>query len=217
MNKTILSVLISLMLFTSCSKNLKQGSVDYNLEYRLPDSLKKYLDYLPKTAKVYFKGDSAISIQDQQGESTTVITYKPTNFMRVLLKSATRQYLIDYTKKDQADELALMPSFTYKATGLTRTIAGYKASKYLLTDKATGDTTAGWFTKDIAMPRNSLIANLDTTYGVPLVFTINQNGMTIKTTVKQIKFEPVDYGKFGTPAGYQPITPKQLREMPVEN
>ena len=41
--------------------------------------------------------------------------------------------------------------------------------------------------------------------------------MLIKHIVKQIKFEPVPAGVFSTPAGYEPLTPEQLREMPVEN
>jgi len=53
-----------LALFGSCShKKVKQGSVAYDIEYQLPDSLNTYKAYLPAKAIVYFKSDSTVSIQ----------------------------------------------------------------------------------------------------------------------------------------------------------
>ena len=216
--KNLIYALFSLALLSSCNKKpVKQGSVTYSLEYQLPDTLKKYVDFLPKTALVYFKGDSTVSIQQGSGESTTVITYKPTGFMRVLLKSPFQKYQVDYSKADQSQEKASLPVYSYKASADTRIIAGHRTIKYVLTDKATGETAEAWYTKEISIVPNSLTTALDTTYGVPLAFTTNQHGMVIKTTAKQVKFDPIAGGVFATPAGYQTITPKQLQEMPVEN
>lgn len=205
-------------LLSSCSdKKVKQGSISYNIEYQLPDSLNKYLAYLPKSAMVYFKGDSAVSIQQQNDESTTVITYKPSNFMRVLLRSSAKKYVIDYNKAEQAEEAPARLGYSYAVASEIRTIAGHKALKYAITDKATGESSEAWFTREVSIIPNSLTMAFDTTYGVPLAFTTRQNGMVIKTTIKEIKFEPVPEGLFSTPAGYEQLTPKQLREMPVEN
>jgi hypothetical protein len=216
--KTLLFLVIVLALFSSCShKKVVQGSISYDIEYQLPDSLHKYLLYLPKSAKVFFKGDSAVSIQQMNDESTTIITYKPTDFMRVLLASSAKKYVIDYNKADQAEEVPARLGYSYTAGTESRTIAGHKALKYELTDKVTGETSEAWFTKEVAVIPNSLTMSFDTTKGVPLAFTTNHNGMVIKTTVKEIKFEPVPASIFSTPAGYQPLTPKQLRDMPVEN
>jgi hypothetical protein len=216
--KAFLYLIISQALFSSCShKKVVQGSITYSIEYQLPDSLNKYLLYLPKSAKVYFKGDSAVSIQQMNDEATTIITYKPTNFMRVLLASSAKKYVIDYNKADQAEELPARLGYSYSAGTETRTIAGHKALKYELTDKVTGESAEAWFTKEIAIIPNSLTMPFDTTKGVPLAFTTSHNGMKIKTTIKDIKFENVPTGIFSTPAGYEPLTPKQLRDMPVEN
>jgi hypothetical protein len=216
--KALLYLVIALGLFSSCSrKPVIQGSISYDIEYQLPDSLHKYLLYLPKSAKVFFKGDSAVSVQQMNDESTTVITDKPTDFMRVLLASSAKKYVIDYTKADQAEELPARLGYAYTAGTETRTIAGHKALKYTLTDKVTGENVEAWFTKEVSIIPNSLTMAFDTTYGVPLIFTTNHGGMAVKTIVKDIKFEPVPQDIFSTPKGYEPITPKQLREMPVEN
>lgn len=217
--KNLMIAAFALLLFlVACHrKNTDEGLIVYQLEYQLPDSLKQYADFLPKEAIVYFKGDSAVSIQKTKEESTTIITDRKTNFMRVLLKSPARQFVVNYNKNDQAEEIGQLPPHTITMQNETKTIAGYQASKYLVKDKLTGETTAMWFTKDITIIPNPITMMLDSTLGVPLIFSINQNGMTTKTTVKEIKFEPVPATVFSTPSGYTPLTPQQLRQMPVGN
>ncbi len=208
--------LLSLAVLAACHKKKSvEGSISYAIEYILPDSLKQYEEYLPNSAKVYFKDDSTISIQQINAESTTIITHKPTDFMRVLLTSSTKKYVIDYNTAEQLEEAQARLGYSYSANSTTNTIAGYKTSKYTLTDKATGENAEAWFTKDVKIIPNSLTMPFDTTYGVPLFFTTTHNGITTKTTVKEIKFEPVPDGIFLTPKGYETLTPKQLREMPV--
>jgi hypothetical protein len=216
--KLLLYPMLLLTLLNSCShKKIKQGEVTYDIKYQLPDSLNSYKTYLPKTAIVYFKGDSTVSIQQAGAEATTVVTYKPTAFIRVLLRSSSANYVIDYSKPDQAEILPASKGYTYVATNEIKTIAGYKASKYELTDQATGLSSEAWFTKGLAIVPNYLTMIFDTTYGVPLSFTTKQNGIPVTTTVKQIRFEPVPGGVFSVPAGYKKMTPKQFRDMPIGN
>ncbi|HVW13386.1 MAG TPA: hypothetical protein VHB54_06190 [Mucilaginibacter sp.] len=217
MKRILFCVTIFLAAFSSCSKKqVKQGSITYNIQYELPDSLKQYALYMPKTATVYFKGDSAVSIQQMNDEATTIITYKPTNFMRVLLRSSSQKFVIDYNKADQQAEEPAKLGYSYTKGNKDTIIAGHKAVNYTLVDKATGETSNVWFTRELRMVPNSLTMALDTTYGFPLAFSLMQNGMLTKTTVKSIRFEPVPEGIFSTPAGYQKITPKELRDMPVD-
>ncbi len=216
--KNILAAFICIFFLSACnSKSNDEGSITYSLDYQLPDSLKRFAEFLPKEAKVYFKGDSTVSIQQSKQESTTIITDKKTEFMRVLLKSTFRQFKIDYNKAEQAEEIGTLPPHTVARQKQTKTIAGYPAQKYLFQDKLSGETTEAWFTTKIAVPQNSITMMLDSTLGVPLTFTISQAVMKMKVTVKQLKFEPVPAGVFSTPVGYTQLTPQQLREMPVQN
>ena len=212
----IFSLLIAVTALAACSHKKNEGVIVYKLEYKLPDSLSSYGAYLPTEATIYFKGDSVVNIQKTEEESTTVITYKPTHFMQVLLKSPKKSYVIDFDKKDQAEEMASMPTFSFTPAKGAKTMAGYQAKAYIMKDKMSLDSTEAWFTKDITIPPSSLTAPLDTALGVPLMFSTNQNGIITKATVKEIKFEPVPDGVFTAPAGYQHLTPTQLREMPVE-
>lgn len=203
------------MALYSCSGKKTEGSIYYIVEYQLPDSLKEYAEHLPKQALVYFKGDSAVSIQASKEESTTVITNQKAAFMRALLKSDEQKkyYVIDYDKPAQAEERTSMPSYTFTKTTEHKIIAGYDAYKYNLKEKLTGEAVEAWFTKDVSIIPNSLTLNLDTALGVPLAFTSKQNGIVIKTTAKDVKFETVPDGVFNTPKGYEFLTPQKFKEM----
>lgn len=213
MKRNTLAVLIIAISFFACSSKKNDGTINYTVEYLLPDSLKQYAQYLPKQAVVYFKGDSTISIQDATQESTSVITDKNKGFMRALLKSASKKYAVDYDKAAQAEEVANMPSYTYRKSDEHKKIAGYDATRYILKDKLTGESAEAWFTKDVAIIPNSLTTTLDTALGVPLAFTLKQSGIIVKTTATAIKFEPVPTNAFETPKGYEFLTPKQFKEM----
>ena len=216
--KTLLYCTVTALLLSACSrKEVKQGTISYTIEYQLPDSLRSYEAYLPKTAIVYFKGDSTVSIQQAGAEATTVITHKPTDFVRVLLSSSAKKYMMDYPKNLQHELLPASTGYAYALTKDTMTIAGHKTKKYELTDKATGVTSEAWFTKEISVIPNYLTMVFDTTYGVPLAFTTKQNGMPVKTKIKKLKFEPVPTAIFSTPAGYQKISPEQFKNLQPEN
>ena len=212
--KTVLFAFIAFGLW-GCSKPQKQGVIIYQVDYQLPDSLKRFADFLPKNATVYFKGDSTVSIQQMKGEATTVIIDSKTNFMRVLLTSPAKHYVVNYNAAEQKEELGKLPPYSITRKNETKMIAGYHATGYIFTDKLTLDTTEAWFTKAISIPANYLTITQDSALGVPLSFSVNQNGIKIKTTVKTIRFEPVPAGTFSSPSNYIKLTPQQLREMPA--
>jgi hypothetical protein len=217
MNKNVLAALVIAIVLCSCSSKKTEGTINYSVEYVLPDSLKQYAQYMPKQALVYFKGDTTISIQETKDESTSVILDSRAGFMRALLKSTAKKYVVDYDKAAQAEEFAGMPQYTYAKSDDHKTIAGYDATRYILKDKQTGEKVEAWFTKDVAIIPSSLTSTLDTTLGVPLAFTVIQNGIIVKTTATQVKFDPVPGDAFTTPKGYEFLTPKQFKEMTATN
>jgi hypothetical protein len=218
MKRNILFLLAAGILFlAACADKKKQGTIVYQLEYQLPDSLRGYAPFLPKQATVHFKDDSVMSVQGMPEESTTIITHQPSQYMLVLLKSATKSFQVNFNKSEQAQELPDMTAYSFAKDSTTKIIAGYNAQLYLMKNKVTGETSQAWFTHDLTIPPSALTMFFDQSMGVPLVFSTNQNGFITKTTVKQIRFEPIAEGTFGAPAGYQKLTPQQLKEMPVGN
>lgn len=218
MNKAILFAAgLCVAILSACTDKKKEGVMIYQLQYTLPDSLISYEAYLPKTATVYFKDDSVATVQGTDQESTTMITHHPTDYMLCLLKSGVRRFEVLYTKDEQIKELPDMKMYDFTKGTTTKKIAGYNAQQYIMKNKFSGDTTSTWFTHDINVPPGFLTMVFNPEFGVPLAFSTNQNGMVTKTTLKEIRYEPVPAGIFNVPNGYMKLTPQQLREMPVEN
>lgn len=217
MKKISLIILAAGALFAGCRNKPAEGKIVYQLNYRLPDSLRSYAAYLPVTATVYFKGDSTVTIQGTEDESTTTIVYKPTDYMLALLKSGAKRLEVRYNRADQQKELPDMFAYEFIKGNSAKSIAGYNALQYIMKNKFTGDTISAWFTRGIKLPPNFLTLPFNPALGVPLSFSTNKNGFITKATVKEILFEPVPPGLFTAPAGYKAITPQQLMEMPVGN
>lgn len=204
-------------LFAACGNRQHEGTLTYQLAYKLPDSLKNYAAYLPKTAIMHFKGDSAVTVQGTEEESTTMITYHPNGYFLALLKSGFKRFQVQFNTDEQKMEVPDMSDYEFTKSNATKTIAGYKAEQYIVKNKFSGDTTSAWFTHDLKVPPGFLTMMFNPEFGTPLSFSINQNGMVTTSTLKEAKFEPVPAGIFSAPSGYLKLTPKQLREMPVEN
>jgi hypothetical protein len=178
MKKNLLFILtIIAVTLAACGNKTKQGTIVYQLAYQLPDSLQSYADYLPKQATVYFNADSVVSVQAVGEESTTIITHQPSNYMLVLLKSATKHFKVNFAKDEQAMELPDMSVYTFTKGTATKQIAGYNAQQYTMKNKISDETAEAWFTHDITLPPSSLTMGFDPAMGVPLVFSTNQNGI----------------------------------------
>ncbi|GAB3923694.1 hypothetical protein [Mucilaginibacter myungsuensis] len=218
-NSLIITLLAAtLALTTACGNKQTEGTLTYELDYQLPDSLKSFAAFLPKSAILHFKGDSAVTIQGSEEESTTMITYHPTDYLVGLFKSGPlKRFQVQFGKEEQKMELPDLSGFEFTKGTATKTVAGYKADQYIVKDKVTGDTTSAWFTHDLKVPANFISMVFNPELGTPVEFSLNQNGMITTTKLKEVKLETVPAGIFTAPAGFIKLTPQQLREMPVEN
>ena len=106
-----------------------------------------------------------------------------------------------------------MPELTSKAGSETKTIAGYTALKYEMTEKKSNQNFEAWFTKDTEIIPNSLSRFFDKSLGFPLEFTSFMNGMSLKAMVKEVKPTTVPAGSFSATADYEEITFEQLTQM----
>jgi hypothetical protein len=217
MKNILLIVSVVCILGTSCTNKKAEGIITYNLSYVLPDSLKSYGAYLPTTAMVYFKGDSVATVQGTDQESTTTITYQPNGYMVALLKSGVKRFQVPYEKNDQAKELPDMSIYDIKKGSQTKTIGTYKAEQYIVKNKFSGDTAHAWFTHNLVVPPGFLTMVFKPELGTPLIFSTDQNGLITRFSLKAVRFEPVPAGIFNIPQGYQKLTPRELRDMPVGN
>lgn len=212
MKKLILSAGILLAGCASFGQTkISEGTITYAVEYELPENLKPYAAFFPKEATVYFRGDSTLSVQKSTGRVTSVLLNPKTDYMKLLLEVQGKNYVVNYSPADMEEMQMSAPEYTYTAAGDVA-VGTYKATRYTLKD-AKGVTTEAVFTKDFIVPKNSMSAFFNETYGTPLSFTVNQSGLKVKATFKDVKAEPVPKGTFAVPKGYETLTMQQLKAM----
>ncbi|MHB1178545.1 MAG: hypothetical protein ACYCZO_09460 [Daejeonella sp.] len=89
---------------------------------------------------------------------------------------------------------------------VSKTIAGFNATKYDVTEKKTNQGSVAWFTTDVEVTPNSLTRFYNKSFGFPVEFTSYMNGLSVKAVLKDIKTTPVTAGSFSASKEYEEIT-----------
>ncbi|TZF82757.1 DUF4412 domain-containing protein [Pedobacter sp. BS3] len=216
MRKIVLSLIYTCFACgTFAQTALNEGLITYQVEWQLPTQMQQMAGMFPTEMQVYFKGDSASTVAKSQMSSSVTLMNAKTGYQHLLLDipMMSKKYSVNITPADREQMQDKWPEMNVKPTTETQTIAGYKAQKYQVTEKKSGQTFDAWFTKDISTPQNSLTQFFDASLGVPLKFNSFQNGLGIQATVKEIKSQKVPAGTFSVPGGYEDMSLEQLRGL----
>jgi len=217
MKKTFLSLIAVLFTLAVFAQNkINEGTLTYSVQWTLPPNAPPQMaSMLPTEMKVVFKGDSSATLATSQMSSSSTILNPKTEYARLLLDipMMSKKFSIIFTPADQEEMKAQFPEYELTAGTENKTMVGYKAQKYVVKDKKSGNTFDAWFTKDVDIIQNSLSNFFDQSYGFPLEFNTVQNGMGIKAIVKNVKAEKVPEGSFSASSEYEEITFDQLKGM----
>lgn len=219
MKKLIFSVamlLIGASVFAQGGKKVSEGTLVYSVEWMLPQQMQAMASNFPTELKVYFKGDSSSLRMESPMYSSKNISNINKEYERMLLDipMAKKKLSVIFTPADLDKMAENMPQLVLKAGTETKTIAGYNAIKYDVTEKKSNKNSIAWFTKDIEVStQNQLNRFYDKSYGFPLDFTSFMNGLPVKATLKEIKTEAVPAGSFSAAKDYEEITFEQLMQM----
>lgn len=199
----------------AAGKKITEGILTYTVEWKLPEQLQAMASNFPTELKVYFKGDSSSLKTESQMYNSTSIMNVAKEYERLLLEIPMmgKKYSIKFTPADQERMQDKMPDLVLKAGTETKTIAGYNASKYEVTDKKSNQTSTAWFTKDLEITPNSLSRFYEKSYGFPVEFVSFLNGLSVKATLKEVKEGSVPAGSFSASKDYEEITFDQLIQM----
>lgn len=213
---------ISFILFTAVAfaqsdkgSKINEGIITYTVEWKLPQQMQAMAANFPKELTVYFKGDSSsLKTQSPMYSSTNILNLKK-DYERLLLDipMAGKKISVRFTPEDLDQMQANMPELTSKPGSETKSIAGYTALKYEMTESKSNQNFEAWFTKDAEIIPNSLSRFFDQSLGFPLEFTTFMNGLSLKAVVKEIKSTTVPAGSFSASADYEEMTFQQLMQM----
>lgn len=209
-------LLIGANSFAQTGKKLSEGILIYTVEWKLPEQMAAMSSNFPTELKVYFKGDSSSLKTESPMYSSTNITNINKEYERLLLDipMMNKKFSVIFSPADQDKMAANLPDLVLTAGTETKTVAGYNATKYDVTEKKSNQNSTAWFTKDIDVTtQNPLTRFYNKSYGFPVEFISYMNGLSVKATLKEIKAEAIPTGSFSASKDYEEITLDQLMQM----
>ncbi len=216
MKKLVFGLGLSFLGFTAMAQQkINEGIITYSLSWNVPEQAQAMAGNLPTEINVYFKGDSSSMKMESQMFSSQSILNTAKEYERLLLDIPMmgKKFSVIFTPADQEKMEEMMPAMTLTPSTDSKSVLGYKASKYSVSESKTNTTFDAWFTKDIAVVGNPLSRFYNQSYGFPLEFTSFQNGMSVKAVVKEIKSVAVPAGTFSANTDHEEISLEQLMQM----
>ncbi len=223
--KTLVKVLCVVMaLLVSFSVNAQKkekafaGSIKYSITYEDLDP--QYKGQVPTEMITYVNKDGKVRA-DQISPMYTMSAISLTDGGAIILfdvmgqKLAMQQTKEDIEKaKSEAKESGDLKDSepVVEKTDETKTIAGYKCTKYNVTTD--GETMEVFVTEDIPMPdnyyENSQVKGVK---GVPMQYTMTSQGMNMTMTAKEVKKGGVNSSMFMITDDYQKVSPEEFSKM----
>lgn len=168
------------------------------------------------TTTIYLKGNLSRSEMVSALFSSTTIHDAKTSAAVVLREVSGQKLLIRMSSNDWKEKNARYEGITFKNTGETKEIAGYKCMK-AEAKMNDGSSFTVYYTPDI-IPENKEydyhFKNLD---GLPLEYELTQRNLTIRYTVSKINLNPVPASKFDIPkSGYREMTFEESKNIRMD-
>lgn len=198
--------------FANAQKKVSEGKVIYELSFpdmeldaatasMMPSEMTIYFkDYLMRTEMNMGMGMSTVSISNGKEKITTVLTDIMGN------KSAVKM-----TEADMEKQKSRVPKYEIINSDAAKEIAGYKCKRADIKSKD-GDFSV-WFTGDIAVKNSNWDSPFKGINGFLMEFVMNQGGMNMKLSAKNVIEEKVNDSMFTVPEGYKMTTPDEFKKM----
>ncbi|MCE9538661.1 MAG: DUF4412 domain-containing protein [Bacteroidetes bacterium] len=215
MKKTILAISLSILClikFNAQNKTNFEGTVTYSISFEGSG--------LPPEALAMFKGSETVTYiksdkfrvdMNMPMQSSSFIMDNKTKNIISLMDIMGKKYLIKMNESDIKKEQDTAPEIIIKYTEETKMIAGYKCKKAEITSKDSKSAAINvFYTEEI--PTNDVKPIYKGLKGFPMEYSINQGGMEMQLTAKNISKEKVSDSKFEIPKeGYIVTTIEELQ------
>jgi GLPGLI family protein len=152
------------------------------------------------TTTIYLKGNMSRSEMASALFSSTPIHDAKTGTAVVLREVSGQKLLIRMNQADWKQKNAKYVGITFKTTGETKDIAGYKCTR-AEAKMADGSTFIVYYTPDIIPENKEYDYHFRDLNGLPLEYELTQRNLTIRYTVSKINMNPVPASKFDIPTG----------------
>ncbi len=174
---------------------------------------------LPKEAVAYFKNNqSRMEMNMMMGMKNATISDGLKKTSITLMDLMGQKYAVENNASNDAEQKKAMESTKVSITADKKMIAGYMCTKALIEipnpEKAKELIKMDvWFTKDLSINKNYMNGPIEKVDGSVLEFSLNQSGMKINLSAKEILKQPVSDDLFLIPSGYKRMSSAELMKM----
>ncbi len=208
---TIFGVAIALCSVTLCfSQSDFEGEIVYSIEYgQLPDQ-PGIENMLPKEMKNSFKGDKTRvdQVLGTSGNSMFIVTDYTDMIGFIAQNMMGQKILIKIDESALKETLETNKNAQVEYKDEYKEILGYKCQKAILTmDNVSSEI---YFTDQLPNKANKQFIKLK---GMPLEYTIKQQGLEMTLVATSIEKKSIDASIFEKPTGYQEFSMEDLKNM----
>jgi GLPGLI family protein len=174
---------------------------------------------LPKEAVAYFKNNqSRMEMNMMMGMKNATISDGLKKTSITLMDLMGQKYAVENNASNDAEQKKVMESTKVSITAEKKMIAGYMCTKALVEipnpEKAKELIKMDvWFTKDLSINKNYMTGPIEKIDGSVLEFSLNQSGMKINFSAKEVLKQPVSDDLFLIPSGYKRMSSAELMKM----
>jgi GLPGLI family protein len=174
---------------------------------------------LPKEAVAYFKNSqSRMEMNMMMGMKNATISDGLKKTSITLMDLMGQKYAVENSASNEAEQKKLSESTKVSITSDKKMIAGYMCTKALVEIPNPENAKElikmdMWFTKDLSINKNYMNGPIEKIDGSVLAFSLNQSGMMINLSAKEVLKQPVSDDLFLIPSGYKRMSSADLMKM----
>ena len=215
--KKVFSLLASLLCVMVALGQVKEGKVTFNMQFNSDDpQVQSQIGILQGSKMIMYFSPEFNRVELSMGgmmEVTTIADVKSRESL-VLMGGMMGQKAIKMNADDLKNIDVKKPAI--KKTGETKTIAGYKCVKYIVT---TDETVVNiWTTNDLIAAKDGMQYVNEEIPGFPLEFEASVMGMSLVGTASEVqkglgKSNKKELFSMAIPSGYEEMSADDLNEM----
>lgn len=188
-----------------------EGKIQYSIEYSsIPAEMQGMEAMLPKTMTTYIKGSKSRIEQDGGfGGTNVILADSKANSVTMLLNMMGQKMAIIQTEEEIEQAKEQSKDVKVELIDESKTILGYECKKAKISTPDSEFDFIMFYTEEI--PNGS--ADFSEVPGLPMEYTMEQQGMKMKFLVSSVNKEKVSSKLFEIPSDYPKMTSKEVQEM----
>ena len=216
----LLILFISILFLQNCDtifhKNVKEGSILFEIKYPENEAGDLMAGLLPNEMVLKFKNDkTAGTFSAGMGVfEASLITDPHSKSVLQLLKIMNERYVQAYDSTEIGELFSELPEIKIVKTDEEKTIAGYNCKKAIVTFKDNiKEEFNVYYTNDIGIKNSNWCTPFREIDGVLLEYQVRKYNYEMRLTALEVVKEEIDDNAFSVPKEYENISKQKMDEI----